>query len=270
MAGKIFGPNDQCLTPSHANKKGRRYRYYIEPPNTDRSNPNSRPLRLAANEIEKIVIDALKGLLKAPAKIIGAIGIDEPSPGSLQQINNGASSLLKALGNHRQTHELVRAVITRVDVAANAVSMEIDYAAFRHALDPSLHATGHRNYTLTVPATLKRLGAELKFIIDDDAAALPRQPDPSLVKAILQARRWWQLWLNGQGKSLKEISKSEGVNDRYISRLLPLAFLAPDITSMILDGRQPHDLTAERLIKHTKLPPDWTAQRRMLIARPIG
>ena len=60
------------------------------------------------------------------------------------------------------------------------------------------------------------------------------------------------------------------MNDRYVSQVLPLAFLAPDIVAMILDGRHPPDLTAERLIKHTKLPVDWAQQRRLLIARPLG
>ena len=60
------------------------------------------------------------------------------------------------------------------------------------------------------------------------------------------------------------------MNDRYVSQVLPLAFLAPDIVAMILDGRQPPDLTAERLIKHTRLPLDWAEQRRLLITRPLG
>jgi hypothetical protein len=47
-------------------------------------------------------------------------------------------------------------------------------------------------------------------------------------------------------------------------------FPAPDLVEMILDGRQPLDLTAERFIKHAKLPMAWAEQRRLLIARPIG
>jgi len=133
---------------------------------------------------------------------------------------------------------------------------------------PAEKKDDEKGYLLSIPATLRRLGAELRFIIDGDAVS-QASADPALVKALLQARRWWRLWLASDGKSLKEIARDERVNDRYLSQLMPLAFLAPDITQMILDGRQPADLTAERLIKHTKLPVDWSEQRRLLIARPI-
>ncbi|WP_246337306.1 hypothetical protein [Azospirillum oleiclasticum] len=56
----------------------------------------------------------------------------------------------------------------------------------------------------------------------------------------------------------------EGVSDRYVGHLLPLAFLAPDIVEAIVAGRQPPGLTAESLIKRTDLPLDWDRQREAL------
>jgi len=105
---------------------------------------------------------------------------------------------------------------------------------------------------------------QLKFVIDGAESEHPSRPDPSLIKALLRARRWWQMWLQSEGRSIRDIASDEGVDDRYIRRILPLAFLAPDITAMILDGRQPVSLTAERLIKNTRLPADWAEQRRLL------
>jgi hypothetical protein len=49
-----------------------------------------------------------------------------------------------------------------------------------------------------------------------------------------------------------------------VSRILPLAFLAPDIVEAILDGRQPPELTAARLKRMRDLPLDWQQQRRYL------
>ena len=53
-------------------------------------------------------------------------------------------------------------------------------------------------------------------------------------------------------------------NPADISRVLPLAFLAPDIVEAILDGRQPPELTAARLKRMRNLPLDWQQQRRYL------
>ena len=58
--------------------------------------------------------------------------------------------------------------------------------------------------------------------------------------------------------------KREGVSPSYFTRLVRLSYLAPDITQAILDGRQPRDLTADKLLVHSRLPLTWDEQRRML------
>ena len=64
--------------------------------------------------------------------------------------------------------------------------------------------------------------------------------------------------------SVAELAAAEGISDRYMSRLLPLAFLAPDIVEGIALGRHPVDLTAHRLIRSLDLPLAWPAQRQLL------
>ena len=64
--------------------------------------------------------------------------------------------------------------------------------------------------------------------------------------------------------SLKEIAKEEDVVGSYVTRLLRLSFLAPDIVAAILKGEQPAELTASRLAKWKNLPLDWTEQRKVL------
>ena len=64
---------------------------------------------------------------------------------------------------------------------------------------------------------------------------------------------------------LKEIAAEVGISSSYVTRLLRLAFLAPDIVTAILNGRQSPQLTANRLMDDTtRLPLDWTAQRELL------
>ncbi len=66
------------------------------------------------------------------------------------------------------------------------------------------------------------------------------------------------------GQPLADVAKSAGVSSSYFTRLVKLSFLAPDIIKAILEGHQPTDLTAGRLINHTRLPLDWNEQRAVL------
>jgi hypothetical protein len=63
---------------------------------------------------------------------------------------------------------------------------------------------------------------------------------------------------------MEEIARREGVTASYVARLLRLAFLAPDITTAILQGRQSPAFTAATLLRHSRLALDWTQQRRVL------
>ncbi len=81
---------------------------------------------------------------------------------------------------------------------------------------------------------------------------------------MVQAHAWFDDLKQGRVATLSDIARLESVSDRYISQVLPLAFLAPDITEAILAGRQPPELTAETLIKRIDLPLHWDDQRAML------
>ena len=56
----------------------------------------------------------------------------------------------------------------------------------------------------------------------------------------------------------------KGVSRSYFTRIVRLSYLAPDITQAILDGRQPRDLTANKLLAHSRLPLAWPEQRTAL------
>ena len=88
--------------------------------------------------------------------------------------------------------------------------------------------------------------------------------DPALVKAIVRARQWFEQVASGQAQSFAEIARTEGIGRRYVAKLIPLAFLAPDIVASILSGTQPVELTAEVLTKRVDLPLDWAEQRALL------
>ncbi len=103
---------------------------------------------------------------------------------------------------------------------------------------------------------------EMTMLIDGNHARKGK-PNPSLIKLIIKAQTLKERLIQG-GRPLADVAKSAGVSSSYFTRLVKLSFLAPDITKAILEGHQPTDLTAGRLIDHTRLPLDWNEQRAAL------
>ena len=68
----------------------------------------------------------------------------------------------------------------------------------------------------------------------------------------------------GTAKSAAEIAAGAGIDDGEVSRVLPLAFLAPDVVEAILEGRQPVTLTARYVKRLKPVPTSWSEQRRFL------
>jgi site-specific DNA recombinase len=76
---------------------------------------------------------------------------------------------------------------------------------------------------------------------------------------------WFNATLaHSEGVPLAALAEREGVSRSYFTRLVRLGYLAPDITQAILDGRQPSDLTAAKLLDHSRLPLAWHDQRTVL------
>ena len=65
-----------------------------------------------------------------------------------------------------------------------------------------------------------------------------RQTDETLVKALARAFRWQKMLENGEYTTITELSEAEKINHSYLSRVLRLTLLAPDIVDMILNGNQ--------------------------------
>lgn len=102
------------------------------------------------------------------------------------------------------------------------------------------------------------------MVIDGELSSGRKGPDPSLVRLIVRAHHLREKLVRGEGASLGEIASREGVERSYLTRLIRLALLSPDITKAILDGRQPPGLTASRLMRDTRFPLEWRAQRKAL------
>ena len=105
--------------------------------------------------------------------------------------------------------------------------------------------TGTQTITVEIPFKIRKLGGRKQIITPDGVQVIapPRaRIDSAFVKALARAFRWRKLLETGVYGTIDELARSERINPSYISRVLRLTLLAPDIVEAVLDGRQPGDL----------------------------
>ena len=117
---------------------------------------------------------------------------------------------------------------------------------------------------LSVPARLRRAGMEIRMLINGTDPFAVVKPDPRLIKLLVRARRFNATLVQSDGIAFAALAVREGVSRSYFTRVVRLSYLAPDITQAILEGRQPGDLTTEKLLAHSRLPLAWHDQRTAL------
>lgn len=112
--------------------------------------------------------------------------------------------------------------------------------------------------TIHVPFRIVKRGGRKEMQLPEGASA-QRRPDDALVKALARAFRWKRMLESGDFATVAELAAREGIAVSYLTRVLRLTLLGPDIVEAILDGRQGPDVTLTRLLE--PLPSDWRSQR---------
>jgi hypothetical protein len=172
-----------------------------------------------------------------------------------------------------QLRALLCALVARIDILPKRVDIQLVLERLPMILlkdsqdiPPAAACPGKTPHmTLSVPAELKRAGMGKKLIFESrDTNGKKTRPDLSLVKLIIKAHAMNRELVNSKGESLAAIARREGLTGSYLTRIVRLSFLSPDITRAILDGRHPPDLTAAKLTRMSKLPLDWDQQKRVL------
>jgi hypothetical protein len=111
--------------------------------------------------------------------------------------------------------------------------------------------------TVVVPLAVKPRGGR-KAMVTPGVLALQRRQDITLIKAVARAFRWRRMLETGRFATINELAAAEKINSSYVSRVLRLTLLAPDIVEAILDGRQPDGMTLPGLME--PFPVEWARQ----------
>ena len=134
-----------------------------------------------------------------------------------------------------------------------------------HTTDTAQLSPDGAALAVTVPLALRPRGGRKEVVTPEGSPAwAPRQPqvDSTLVKALARAFRWRKLIETGVYASCAEIASAEKINASYVSRVLRLTLLAPEVVEVILDERRSPAVTVGALQKG--FPADWNAQRSIL------
>ena len=120
--------------------------------------------------------------------------------------------------------------------------------------------------TVRVPLAGRKQRGGRKLVLTPGGMAnrRPSAADTTLVKALARAFRWRKMLETGRYATIGEIAAVEKINDSFVSRLLRLTLLAPDIVEAILDGRQPEGMTLPGLMG--PFPVEWVAGRSFVAA----
>jgi hypothetical protein len=116
-----------------------------------------------------------------------------------------------------------------------------------------------------IPMRFQRRGGRKRIVTPDGTAIVPAskpQPDGTLVKALARAWRWQRMLDEGVYMSVSDIGDAENISKSYVSRILRLALLAPDLVEAILSGRTDQALMLEKLQR--PLPASWEGQGRVV------
>jgi hypothetical protein len=264
LAGMLFDAESKRMTPSYAVKKGTRYRYYV----TQDQRESSTALRIPAGEIEHLVASRVRQWLLDPGGICQATPLADPSAQRrlIARVVEIGKSWTELPGTRQRA--VLTTLIERIEVGAHQIDTHLRPTRLATLIDvaatPLPSTTEDEIQILSIPVRLRRSGRAITMLIEGtDPFATPK-PDGRLVKLLIRARRFNATLLDSDGVPFAALAKRQGVSPSYFTRLVRLSYLAPDIKEAILDGQQPRDLTADKLLAHSRLPLGWHEQRTVL------
>jgi hypothetical protein len=276
LAGLAFDDSGERLTPTHAVKKGTRYRYYVSKSLiTGAAKDHSQGRRIPAANLEGLVIGRLRAFLADEGALLSAI-IDAEKNGAEQKrlIARGLqiSAELPTLAPDA-IRSILLTLISRIDIRAEHIEIRLDRPRLHNLLQARSLESLLANSTpsshpgdilkVKVKARLQRVGREMKLVVhnaEDRVAA-----DPGLLRIVARAHDFQERLIEDPDLTVPCIASQERLTIGYLSRLLRLPSLAPDIVTAIINGKHPPELSAKRLMRLAlKLPTDWTEQRKLL------
>ncbi|MGA2373708.1 MAG: recombinase family protein [Candidatus Korobacteraceae bacterium] len=269
LTGLLFDDQGYRYTPTHANKKGRRYRYYTSQAAIRGQGSRSPLKRLPAAEFDRIVVTRLRALFSSADELIKVAEVASVPTPKLKAFLDAGASVSNSWDRmaRSDTAEYIHRAVQRVIVPSTEVRIEIAAQPLAGLLLESegpeqtevtarTNSNGWQVLPLTCALELKHRSNQLRLVVN--GAQPPAEHRTSLIKAIARARDWYDRFVRGEVHSFEQLAFETGLSVRYVSRIFRCASLSPAHIETVLRGAQPADLTVERL---SRIPLRWDQQR---------
>ena len=264
LAGRIIDGNGDPLLAVHATKGKVRYRYYVSRHLQHGRGAGDRPgLRLPAREIEAIVAGEIATLFGNPIELAARCRLGL-APQDLASVSSRCAAI--ADGLRQRSPAALFDLVGAVRVGDDRIETELRVASIAEAIGLAMATDSPTALCLTTSFRLTRSGRAVRLIQGDGRGARD-EADPSILKLLAKARRWWLRLADGK-LDATALAKEEGVTRSYLIRIVRLAFLSPPVTEAILDGRQHGEIDAAMVSATDAIPLEWNKQaQRFLPAR---
>lgn len=274
LQGILFDANGERLLPTHANKRGVRYHYYTSAKRLKSAIDDPEGLRVPAGDLERLTVNAVADRLRDHEFI--SKWANEYSTVDRAKILSRCFEMANYISGKDSTVAAKHIeLIQKVELSKASVTIQLNEEKMLGAIGirtPARHREGDNSAShvrstplvIFVKSHLVRSGKQVKLILGnrDDAR---HKINKQLVEMVAKSRHWYEGLTSGEFLTLKAIAKDGGIDKSHVSRLLSVAFLAPDIVERILIGDHAATLTPERLRKACPLPVRWEDQRAMLL-----
>lgn len=274
LAGKLVDCQGNRMTPTHAVKAGRRYRYYVTTALiTDPGKASSQGQRIPAGDVEAIVLDRLRQFFASSGEISAMLASFELDAAALETALAKANAHAENWASKptAELHALTQTVLKQVALTDDQIAIQLGRAGVLSALVPDARITAKPNenskdaygdYTLTVKTRLRQIGKGKRLFAGEMTA---RKPDQNLIQLVAQSLSIREQFLSGSDDSIEAMTRRLGANRGRLAMLMRLSYLSPAIVRAILAGRQPAELSATRLLKAANhLPLQWEEQAKHL------
>ncbi|MGX7895988.1 recombinase family protein [Tsuneonella sp. HG222] len=260
LAGLIVDDQGKPLVASHACKGKVRYRYYVSRHLQHEPNGDQSGIRMSAPELEKAVTAEMATLFDRPLALIERARL-QPAPNEM--VRFVGASVETAENLRKRVPQVVRELITQIRIAPQSINVDVSTTGLAKRLGVSLQSGAPDIIHLRIDAQLKRTGKVVRLVQRNGRSASGPAPQEHLIKLLRQARSWWQEMCD-DGLSASELADRRGVNKSYVSRVIRINFLAPQIVESILAGDHPAGLDARAMLGMHALPLNWATQMQSL------
>lgn len=258
LTSKLRDETGDILTPTHTERRGRRYAYYISH-RLIRHGKDAQAWRLPALELEETIASILRCRLNRAAERHDVVA--RPDASDTDRLGDAIVTLCQRL---EADPALAGPLIASAVLHRDRIGLTLDAPSLAAALNaesiagPMIQPTDLSPELLCFdhPISLRRRGVETRIIAGD----LQRAPDPGLVRTLAAAHDWARSLKSGM--PLKSLVAKTGHSEPYLRARLALAFLSPALQAAIIEGRQRPDLTVAKLIA-SDIPLDWSEQERL-------